>query len=157
MMKTGGITAFDKRDFGLDLRFTHRTKEFFDAESNLNVQLEVLDAFKFIDYTVQMALSQMPSTGKYRKPSSARQTCIAIPGMWMPETVAAGEGAPEPEGAPEGDARGAGLGRPRPAGGGPALDAAVVTRTLGGPTVTGHCCSVTVGDSESGPTTRPCQ
>ena len=50
-MKTGGITAFDKRDFGLDLpqcaRFTHRTKEFFDAQSN--VQLEVLDAL--IDYT----------------------------------------------------------------------------------------------------------
>ncbi len=46
-MKTGGITAFDKRDFGLDLRFTHRTEQFFDAQSN--VQLEVLDVF--IDYT----------------------------------------------------------------------------------------------------------
>ncbi len=90
-MKTGGITASDKRDFGLDVRFTHRTEQFFDAQSNL--QLEVFDAF--IDYTVQMARSQMPSTGKYRKPSSAGQTCIAIPGVWMPETVAAGEGAPE--------------------------------------------------------------
>jgi hypothetical protein len=49
----------------------------------------------FIDYTVQMALDEMPSTGKYRKPSSAGPTCIAIPGMWMPETIAAGEGAPE--------------------------------------------------------------
>jgi hypothetical protein len=27
-MKTGGITAFDKRDFGLDVRFTHRTEQF---------------------------------------------------------------------------------------------------------------------------------
>jgi hypothetical protein len=92
-MKTGGITASDKRDFGLDLRFTHRKEQFFDAESN--VQLEVLDVF--IDYTVQMALFEMPSTGKYRKPSSAGPTCIAIPGVtvWMPETIAAGEGAPE--------------------------------------------------------------
>jgi hypothetical protein len=49
----------------------------------------------FIDYTVQMALFEMPSTGKYRKPSSAGPTCIAIPGMWIPETIAAGEGAPE--------------------------------------------------------------
>ena len=51
----------------------------------------------FIDCTVQMALFEMPSTGKYRKPSSAGPTCIAIPGVWMPETetVAAGEGAPE--------------------------------------------------------------
>jgi len=90
-MKTGGITASDKRDFGLDLRFTHRKEQFFDAESN--VQLEVLEVF--IDYTVQMALFEMPSTGKYRKPSSAGPTCIAIPGVWMPETIAAGEGAPE--------------------------------------------------------------
>ena len=90
-MKTGGITASDKRDFGLDLRFTHRKEQFFDAESN--VQLEVLEVF--IDYTVQMALFEMPSTGKYRKPSSAGPTCIAIPGMWIPETIAAGEGAPE--------------------------------------------------------------
>ncbi len=90
-MKTGGITAFDKRDFGLDLRFTHRSTEFFDSQSN--VQLQVLDAF--IDYSGPMTLSEMPSTGKYRKPSSAHPTCIAIPGMWMPETVAAGEGAPE--------------------------------------------------------------
>jgi hypothetical protein len=47
-MKTGGITAFDKPDFGLDLRFTHMTGKFFDAQSN--VQLEVLESF--IDYTV---------------------------------------------------------------------------------------------------------
>jgi hypothetical protein len=90
-MKTGGITASDKRDFGLDLRFTHRKEQFFDAESN--VQLEILEVF--IDYTVQTALFEMPSTGKYRKPSSAGPTCIAIPGVWMPETIAAGEGAPE--------------------------------------------------------------
>lgn len=90
-MKTGGITASDKRDFGLYLRFTHRKEQFLDDESN--VQLEVLDVF--IDYTVQMALDEMPSTGKYRKPSSAGPTCIAIPGMWIPETIAAGEGAPE--------------------------------------------------------------
>jgi hypothetical protein len=90
-MKTGGITAFDKRDFGLDVRFTHRTEQFFDAQSN--VQLEVLESF--IDYTVRMAQREMPSTGKYRKPSSAGPTCFAIPGLWMPETVAAGEGAPE--------------------------------------------------------------
>lgn len=90
-MKTGGITASDKRDFGLDLRFTHRKEQFLDDESN--VQLEVLDVF--IDYTVQMALDEMPSTGEYRKPSSAGPTCIAIPGMWIPETIAAGEGAPE--------------------------------------------------------------
>jgi hypothetical protein len=75
-MKTGGITASDKRDFGLDLRFTHRKEQFLDDQSN--VQLEVLDVF--IDYTVQMALDEMPSTGKYRKPSSAGPTCIAIPG-----------------------------------------------------------------------------
>jgi len=60
-MKTGGITAFDKRDFGLDLRFTHMTEKFFDAQSN--VQLEVLESF--IDYTVRMARSQMASTGRY--------------------------------------------------------------------------------------------
>ena len=30
-MKTGGITASDKRDFGLDLRFTHKKEQFFDA------------------------------------------------------------------------------------------------------------------------------
>ena len=90
-MKTGGITASDKRDFGLDLRFTHRKEHFLDDQSN--VQLEVLEVF--IDYTVQMALDEMPSTGKYRKPSSAGPTCIAIPGVWMPETIAAGEGAPE--------------------------------------------------------------
>ncbi len=89
-IKTGGITAFDKRGFGIDLRFTHRSTEFVDSQCN--EQLEVLDAF--LDYTVQMALSQMPSTGEYRKPSSARPTCITIPGMWMPETVAAGEARP---------------------------------------------------------------
>ena len=70
-----------------------RKEQFFDAESTGNVQLEVLEVF--IDYTVQMARFEMPSTGKYRKPSSAGPTCIAIPGVWMPETVAAGEGAPE--------------------------------------------------------------
>ena len=66
-MKTGGITAFDKRDFGLDVRFTHRTEQFFDSDSN--VRLEVLDVF--IDYTVQTARREMLSTGKYpgRKPS----------------------------------------------------------------------------------------
>ena len=79
-MKTGGITAFDKREFELDVRFTHRTEQFFDSESN--VWLEVLDAF--IDYTVQTARREMLSTGKYRKPSSAGPTCIAIPGLWMP-------------------------------------------------------------------------
>jgi hypothetical protein len=89
-MKTGGITAFDKRDFGLDLRFTHRKEQFLPVDDQSNV-LEVLDVF--IDYTVQIALFEMPSTGKYRKPSSAGPTCIAIPGMWIPET--AGEGAPE--------------------------------------------------------------
>ena len=50
-MKTGGITAFDKRDFGLDVRLTHRTEQFFDSDSTGNVRLEVLDAL--IDYTVQ--------------------------------------------------------------------------------------------------------
>jgi hypothetical protein len=42
-------------------------------------------------------LARCLPTGKNRQPSSARPTCIAIPGMWMPETVlvAAGEGAPE--------------------------------------------------------------
>jgi hypothetical protein len=42
-----------------------------------------------------MAQTQIASTGKYRTPSAAGPTCVAIPGMWMPETVPAGEGAPE--------------------------------------------------------------
>ncbi len=36
-MKTGGIAASDKRDFGLDVRFTHRTERFFDAQSNFKM------------------------------------------------------------------------------------------------------------------------
>ena len=59
----------------------------------MRLEVTVLDVF--IDYTVQTARREMLSTGKYRKPSSAGPTSIAIPGMWMPETVAAGEGAPE--------------------------------------------------------------
>jgi hypothetical protein len=38
-MKTGGITASDKRDFGLDLRFTHKKEQFFDAEGVLTIEV----------------------------------------------------------------------------------------------------------------------
>jgi hypothetical protein len=55
--------------------------------------LEVLNAF--IEYTVQIARSQMASTDKYRTLNAAGPTYVAIPGMWTPETVPAGKGAPE--------------------------------------------------------------
>lgn len=82
-MKAGGTTAPDKRDFGFDL---HPPTLAGQSSSMILrptfVELEVLDAL--IECTAQMA----------RRPSAAGPTCVAIPGMLMPETLAAGDGAP---------------------------------------------------------------